>query len=153
MKTNIQFWSYLTQFFLEWEMFSDKSCGENQNTHFMLNNFFFSKILPFMRQRGKMPHSGAGHRWQYGTCSLHAGYLTIKHTFIICNIFALPLQRNLHEHASLLRYTYSTFFSWFIPVVCELQISIDKVGKSKHNKTLLTLWRRIILLNFSTPCI
>ena len=28
-------------------------------------------------------------------------------------------------------------FRWFIPVVCELQISIDKVYKSKHNKTLL----------------
>ena len=28
---------------------SDKSCRENQNTHFVFNNFFFSKILPFMR--------------------------------------------------------------------------------------------------------
>jgi hypothetical protein len=27
---------------------SDKSCRENQNTHFMFNNFF-SKIVPFMR--------------------------------------------------------------------------------------------------------
>jgi len=27
---------------------SDKSCTENQNTHFMFNNFF-SKILLFMR--------------------------------------------------------------------------------------------------------
>jgi hypothetical protein len=27
-------------------------------------------------------------------------------------------------------------FRWFIPVVCDYNISIDKVGKSKHNKTL-----------------
>ena len=27
----------------------DKSCRENDNTHFMLNNFFFPKIVPFMR--------------------------------------------------------------------------------------------------------
>jgi len=28
---------------------SDKGCQENQNTHFIFNNFFFSKIVPFMR--------------------------------------------------------------------------------------------------------
>jgi hypothetical protein len=28
-------------------------------------------------------------------------------------------------------------FRWFIPVVCELQISNDKVGEVKHKKTLL----------------
>ena len=27
---------------------SDKSCPENQNTHFMFNNFF-PEIMPFMR--------------------------------------------------------------------------------------------------------
>ena len=28
-------------------------------------------------------------------------------------------------------------FRWFIPVVCGYNITIDEVGKSKHNKTLL----------------
>ena len=42
MKTNIHF-RYLTQFFLEWKIFRQKSCREYQNTHFMLNNFFFKK--------------------------------------------------------------------------------------------------------------
>jgi len=28
---------------------SDKSCTENQNTHFVFSNIFFSKIVPFMR--------------------------------------------------------------------------------------------------------
>jgi hypothetical protein len=46
MKTNVYFW-YLAQFFSEWEMISDKSCRENQNTHFMFNNIF-PKIVPFM---------------------------------------------------------------------------------------------------------
>jgi hypothetical protein len=27
---------------------SDKSCRENYNTHFIVNNFFFPKIAPFM---------------------------------------------------------------------------------------------------------
>ena len=38
---------FLAQF-LEWEMFLDKSCRENQNTHFVISNVF-SKIVPFMR--------------------------------------------------------------------------------------------------------
>ena len=45
MQTNIHFWSDLAQFFLEW----DKSCRENQNTYFVSSNFFFSKIVSFMR--------------------------------------------------------------------------------------------------------
>jgi len=28
---------------------SDKSCTDNQKTRFMFSNFFFSKIVPFMR--------------------------------------------------------------------------------------------------------
>jgi hypothetical protein len=32
---------------------SDKSCRENHNTHFVLNNFFLSKIVSFMRHCGK----------------------------------------------------------------------------------------------------
>ena len=43
------FLSYLAPFFLEWVNVSDKSCRENQNTHFMFNNFLYSKIVLFMR--------------------------------------------------------------------------------------------------------
>ena len=35
--------------FLRIRSVSDKSCGENQNTHFMFSNFFSSKIIPFVR--------------------------------------------------------------------------------------------------------
>jgi len=28
-------------------------------------------------------------------------------------------------------------FRWFIPIVCNCNITFDKVGKSKHDKTLL----------------
>jgi len=58
------------------EKYSRQSYRENQNTYFVLSNFFFfSKILPFMIYCGNIPQSGAGHRWQYGACALHAGYL------------------------------------------------------------------------------
>jgi len=34
---------------------SDKSCTENQITRFVFSKiFFFSKIVPFMRKRGKI---------------------------------------------------------------------------------------------------
>ena len=32
---------------------SDKNCRGNQNTHFLFSNYF-SKIIPFMRQCGKI---------------------------------------------------------------------------------------------------
>jgi len=40
MKTNTHFRSYLAQLFSEWEMFSEKSCRENQNQNFMPSDIF-----------------------------------------------------------------------------------------------------------------
>jgi len=48
MKNIKHFWSYLAQFFLEWDV-SDKIYRENRNPHFMLNNFS-SKIVLFVLQ-------------------------------------------------------------------------------------------------------
>jgi len=41
------------QFFLEWEIVSDKKCRGNHSTHFMFNNVFL-KIVPFMTKCGKL---------------------------------------------------------------------------------------------------
>jgi hypothetical protein len=42
---------------------SNKSCRDNQNTHFGFNNFFLKKeIVPLLRQCGKNIVEGAGHR-------------------------------------------------------------------------------------------
>ena len=69
---------YLTKFFLEREILQI-NCRENQNTHFMLNNLFFSKIVPFMNNVAKYGTAG-----QYGTCALHAGYLKLQiHTQLL----------------------------------------------------------------------
>jgi len=57
---------------------ADKSCRENQNTHFVLRKIFFKKIVPFMRKCGKILYSEVRHRWQYGACALHAGYLRLQ---------------------------------------------------------------------------
>jgi len=47
MKTDIRFWSYLAQRFLEWVMF--EANVQKIKTHFMDNNFFSPKIMPFIR--------------------------------------------------------------------------------------------------------
>jgi hypothetical protein len=59
VKTNIHFLSHLAQFFLELKMFQTKFI-EKPETYFMFNNFFFTKIVPFIRLCGKQ--SRKGHR-------------------------------------------------------------------------------------------
>ena len=48
MKTNIHFWSYLAQFFLEWEMFQTSFVKKIKKKYFVLSNF--SNIVSFMRK-------------------------------------------------------------------------------------------------------
>ena len=43
------FFSISRSFLLRMKNVSGKSCRENQNTHFLFNNFFFSKIVSFMK--------------------------------------------------------------------------------------------------------
>ena len=48
-------------FLLRMKNVSEKRCRENQNTHFILNNFFFSKILHFTTMWGKVVELGRHH--------------------------------------------------------------------------------------------
>ena len=57
---------------------SGKSFLENQNTHFMLNNFSIPKIVPFMRYCGKILLSRENYKRKYGASALHAGYLRLQ---------------------------------------------------------------------------
>ena len=49
--------------------FSDKSCRENQNTHFCSINFSRKCCCLW-----DDVYSRIGHIWQYGACALHAGW-------------------------------------------------------------------------------
>ena len=42
------FFNDVSEFFLEWEMFLDRSCRENSNFHFICTNFEGGGIVPFM---------------------------------------------------------------------------------------------------------
>jgi len=57
---------------------SHKSCRENQNTHFVLNNFFFGKSCYLWDNIKKILHSRACHRWKYDASALHTGYLRLQ---------------------------------------------------------------------------
>jgi len=48
MKTTRHFWSYLAQFFLEWEMFQTKVVEELKK-HILCSITFFNEIVPFMK--------------------------------------------------------------------------------------------------------
>jgi hypothetical protein len=91
MKVNITFQPYTIPLIsFQNKKFSDKSCRKTRNTYFMLNNFFPEKS-DFLRQRGKMLYSGECHKWRYGACAWHDGYLrphththTHTHTHRLC---------------------------------------------------------------------
>ena len=73
---------------------SDKSCRENQNTHFVLNNFF-PKIVRVMRECGIVLWSQRGRRWQYGG-AMNAGLVRLH----MRTHRPAPMQPHPHTHTS-----------------------------------------------------
>jgi hypothetical protein len=71
---NIQFLITYRSILLRMGNVSDKCCRGSQNTHFVFSNFFFEKV-PF---EIKWKNIWTGNRWQYGTFTLHAGYLRLQ---------------------------------------------------------------------------
>jgi hypothetical protein len=92
-------------FLLRMRNVSDKTCRENQNTHFVFSNIF-SKIVPFMRYCGKILWSQRGYMMMW--CMHIACWITkATNTHSDCVILiSLPLQQWLHERASMLHHTY-----------------------------------------------
>jgi len=85
---------------------SDKSCRENQNTHFMFNNFLFRKSCRLWDNVEIFFRAGRPHRTMWSMCTacwktkathIYSEYVTLT---------AFPLQKWLHKRASLLGYTY-----------------------------------------------
>jgi len=57
---------------------ADKICIENQNTHFVFNFLFFLENRAVYAIMWKNIVDRTGHRWQYGACTFHAGYLKLE---------------------------------------------------------------------------
>ena len=77
---------------------------EKVKTHF----FFFFRKSTVRKIMWKILYSRTGHRWQYGACTWHAGYLKVTNIHSQYEILiALPLRKWLHKRGSVFRYTYS----------------------------------------------
>jgi hypothetical protein len=57
---------------------SDKSCTENQNTHFVFSNVFFENCAVFEIMWKIFEEPGMPQMTIYGACALHAGYLRLE---------------------------------------------------------------------------
>jgi len=106
---------------------SDKSCKENQNTHFVFNNIYF-----FLKKRAVYEVTGGKKLVESGRSQM-----TIWHMRIACWIpkatnthsgcvmlIAFPLQQWLQERASILRFTYIACL-----VSCD-NLGLTAVGKA-----------------------
>jgi hypothetical protein len=112
MKTFSHLWQYLAKFFLGWDVL-DKICRENQNTHFMFNNFFSENRTVYeIMLKNVVETEGPQMTSQYGAYALRAGLeklyaRTRKHAHRpICNTYCFSAATMLRTRASLLRYMY-----------------------------------------------
>ena len=67
----VNLWYFVAELLLKWEMFWAKVVDKIK-THILCSVTFFPKIVPFMRERGKIWWGQRGHRC-YGVCALHVG--------------------------------------------------------------------------------
>jgi hypothetical protein len=105
MKTNVRFWSYLAQFFVEWEIFETRVVEEIKHTCNGKYLFFSENPANFLDNVGKYGRSRQATdgrtimrmriaSWMTKTTNTHSEYVIL---------IAFPLQTWLHERASMLR--------------------------------------------------
>ena len=99
---------------------SDRSCRDNQDTHFMFNNFlfffFFRKSCRLWNNMGTYCRAGQLTNDSIPCCmriACCAPKATETHSEYVSRI-DLPLQQWLHERASVLRYTYIGSLIFFL---------------------------------------
>ena len=109
----------------------------------MLKNFF-PKIVPFIRQRGKISYSRIGHGWQYSTAHAHCmlDNLGCKHELRICNTYCFSQHQCLRDSASPLCYTYIACRSVAKVILASKEQFMPKKGASwlKTSMALFGNW-------------
>jgi len=76
MNTDIYFWSYSAEFFLDWGIFIQKFY--NKSRHHILCSVMFFEYLAIYEILLKILSGGTGHKWQYGASALHVRYQSIE---------------------------------------------------------------------------
>jgi len=88
MKTTEHSWSVSLICSYNEKCFRQKMYGQLKHTFHVQYLFFPRKSWRLWdNMKNKIFWSGTGHRWEYGACVLHAGYLSYKHTLRICNTY------------------------------------------------------------------
>ena len=120
-------------FLLRMRNFRDKICIEDQNTHFMFNKSFFeySVVYEIMWKsfvESERPQTTA---WRMRiACRIpNATNAHSEHVILI----AFALQWWLHEHASMLRYTYT---AWLVDLANEVVGNSDYLTVSDWSVTV-----------------
>ena len=98
-------WTFIAQFFIEWEMFQTEAVGKLK-THFIFSNFF-KKSCRLWDNVEKFGRAGQATRmtiwymciacWIHKSTNTHSEYVILT---------AFPLQKWLHKPTSMLSYTY-----------------------------------------------
>jgi len=149
MNTNIHFWSYLAQFFLEWKFSQTKNCRENEIRLLGSIAFFFFFFRKSCRLCGKILYSGVDHRWQYGACALHAGYLRLQtHALKKCNIYCFSTATVVaRTRLNVTLHVQCLFYSLFSSTCfCQSQRSILPSGPSDPGFDNLSVHRHMLFL-------
>ena len=82
---------------------SNKSCRENQNTHFMFS-YLFPKIVPFMRYCRKIWGSQRAHKWRHNMARMR--FMLDKESYT--HAHALPrIRASIRTHASARAHTHA----------------------------------------------
>ena len=127
---------------------SDKSCRENQNTHFVFSNFFFENraVYEIMEKNNVEPDRPQMTVWRMriAFCVPKATNTCSEYVIII----AFQLQQWLHARSSILRYTCTACL-----LVCWLWTLLRPVQRAwERYEDLTAAWLRIWLFWDMTLC-
>ena len=81
---------------------SNKSCGENRNTHFMFNNFFYCAVYDIMWKNTVEPGKKQKATWRMRSACWITKATNTHLEYLI--LISSPLQQYLHGRVSILRY-------------------------------------------------
>ena len=103
---------------------------------------------------GKIMFSLAGHSWQFGACTLHAGYLCLQtHIQYYAILLAVPLQQWFHIDTSILHYIHYLSLTPFTETnfCAQKLILINSIIKYDAQQ-VQQIWRWLVFF-VATACI
>jgi hypothetical protein len=123
-------------FLLRMRNVPDKSCRENQNTHFVYSNIFFEKCAVYEIMWENVQR-GTPQMTIWRMCIAFWIPKAINPDTGCVILIAFPRQQWLHERASMLRYTHIACLSlrWYIPAsVHASQVYVSNQSNTVHYK-------------------